>query len=142
MHFAIINAHTRNVLFEECADLRDAQKIAGIDKVDHGVVAHHSQAPGMCGIGITVYEYGLFVPPEMQVYFTIARRLYAGNAVLYGFDKHGESIDLDWMPAVLFLPNASAVMRNIQLGLIQRPTMSANGVKVWEWPEVRAIPKD
>ena len=129
MQFAVINVDQKIVGVIECDDLLEAQQLAGLGKVDHGVVAP--------GIGIVVDEFGLFTPPDKQSYFAINGRLYAGNAVLYGFDKKGESVDLSQVPAVLFMPSARAVERNIELGTVLRPEISVNGVVTWRWPDPR-----
>lgn len=126
MLFGIIDATQQTSTLEDWPDLRQAQRRAGITNVDHGGIAP--------GVGITVYQFGLFVSPAKQRYFAIARQLFAGNAVLYGFDERGESVDLLMLPQVYFLPGAAAVERSIALGLIQRPQMSVNGEVTWEWP--------
>jgi hypothetical protein len=54
MHFAIIKPATQETSIVDCPDIRDAQALAGLSGVDHGVVAR--------GLGIVVYEFGLMVP--------------------------------------------------------------------------------
>jgi hypothetical protein len=129
MQFAIVNVSNNTVGVIECDDLFEAQVAAGLKLVDHGVVAP--------GIGIVVGEFGLYTPPDKQSYFAIFRRLYAGNGVLYGFDKHGESVDLIAIPPVLFMPSYRAVERNIELGTVQRPYTAHNGEVTWQWPDRR-----
>jgi len=62
----------------------------------------------------------------------------AFNAVPFGHDK-GETIDLieAKVPPVLCIPNAAAVERNIELGLVERPQARVNGAVVWQRPEER-----
>jgi hypothetical protein len=127
MQFAIIDVNDKTVVPVECPDLVVAQTMVGLKKVDHGVVAP--------GIGIVVDEFGLYVPPDKQSYFAIFGRLYAGHGVLYAFNKGGESVDLIAIPPVLFMPGAAAVERCIELGTVQRPQISVNGVVTWQWPD-------
>lgn len=132
MNFTIIEpAETRIRM----ADVREPWELypqLGLNSgVDHGVVVH--------GIGIIVGEFSMFVPPEDQRYFVIGRHLYGGNAILYGFDEHGETIDiLDAlsrvvMPAVVFI-SLAGIREAIAAGQIDRPIMAVNDVKMWEWP--------
>jgi hypothetical protein len=130
MRFAVIDVNAKTVEVVECPDLQDAQQLAGLKLVDHGVVA-----PGM---GIVVDEFGLFVSPAKQSYFAIFGRLFAGNGVLYAFDKNGVSVDLMALPPVIFMPSARAVERNIELGTVQRPQIAINGVVTWQWPDDRS----
>ena len=63
-------------------------------------------AEGKIGIAIVVDQFSLFVPPEDQRYFLIGRQLYAGNAILYGYNEEGETVDLPLMPVVIFITRA------------------------------------
>ena len=60
-------------------------------------------------------------------------------AVPFGHDDKGGTIDLieDKVPPVLWIPNAAAVERNIELGLVERPQVCVNGAVVWQRPEER-----
>ena len=118
-------------IWVQSPSLTSAMALVELENVDHGVVVP--------GVGIVVYEYGLFVPPNEQHYFSIRTRLYAGNAVLYAFDKMGETVSLarHQVPEIVFMPNAASVERSIELGLVQRPQMAVNGVVTWEWPQPR-----
>jgi len=128
MKFGIVKPRTREGYTVECETLRDAELVAELDPgaVDHGVVAD--------GIGIVVYEFGLFVPPVDQSYFAIGGRLYAGNAVLYGFHEDGETADLVRLPQISMLSDYRAVERAIAERRIVRPEMSVNGKVMWQWP--------
>lgn len=132
MLFGIINATARTVEIADHPSDDAAKAQAGLVNVDHGVVLRATDKAH--GIAIMVYEYGLFEPPEQQSFFGLAGRLYAGNAVLYAFNAGGDTVDLKVYPRVMFMPSVRAVERNIQLGLIQRPIMSANDVVIWQWP--------
>ena len=127
MQFAIVDVTQKIVGVVDCDDLLEAQALAGLGGVDHGVVCP--------GVGIVVDEFGLFAPPDEQSYFAINGRLYAGNGVLYGFNKGGELVDLAQVPAVMFMPSARAVERNIEIGTVLRPEISVNGVVTWRWPD-------
>jgi hypothetical protein len=131
MHFAIINPIKKETVVVDCVSESDAYKIAGLSsaRVDHGVIVP--------GIGIVIYEFGLFTPPSEQSYFAINGHLYAGVAVLYAFNKEGRTVSLQAVPPVVFMPNAEAVERSIQLGLVQRPQITVNGETIWEWPQPR-----
>ena len=137
MKFGIVNAFTRSITIDDHKDIETAMTVAGLDKVDHAVLA--PAAP--LGLAIMVHEFGLFTPVDEQAYFSIGGRLFAGNAVLYGFDKMGETVNIPGTPRVVFLPNIKAVERNIDLGLVQRPKISINGVVMWRWPDPREVPK-
>jgi hypothetical protein len=140
MQFAIIDPFKQTVEMAESKEIPYA--LAGLDRmrVDHGVVAPVTPESPI-GLGIIVYEFGLFTPPDKQAYFAIETRLYAGAAVLYCFNKKGETVSMPGVPRVQFMPSARAVERNIELGLIERPTMSVNGVITWRWPEARDNPR-
>ena len=123
MRHAIIFARDQRIDRVD-TDIHAAKRIAGLgEDVDHG---HISRA-----LSIIVDGSGLRKPN--QAYFTIAGQLFAGNAVLYATDIAGETIDLDAWPPIAFMSSIAIVERNIELGLIQRPTISVNGKVVWAW---------
>lgn len=101
--------------------------------VDHAVVLPWHAGPKRIGVAIVVDQFSLYVPPEHQRYFTIGRRLYAGNAILYGYNEEGMTVDLPLMPVVVFITRAG-IEAAIRAGSIDRPTMTANDEKIWEWP--------
>lgn len=107
--------------------------------VDHGVVIPAHAVPGRLGVAIVVDQFSLYVPPEHQRYFVIGRHLYAGNAVLYGFNEEGMTVDLPMMPVVVFITR-SGIEEAIQAGQIDRPMMAINDVKLWEWPNPSPFP--
>lgn len=138
MKFAIVDAFARTITIEDHKDIQDAMALVDLKSihVDHGVV---TQARPV-GLAIIVHEFGLFRDVNEQAYFSIGRQLFAGNAVLYGYDKRGETVDIPGTPRVVFLQNIAAVERNIQLGMVQRPEISVNGVVMWRWPDPRDMP--
>jgi hypothetical protein len=138
MKFAIITPSKQNIFVAEFADLDIALRTAGLDGrgVDHGLISY-----GFHRIGIIVYEFGLFLPPSEQSYFSINAQLYAGNAVLYGTDDSGATVDLRAMPDVFFMPNQGAVERSIELGLVHRPYMAVNDHVTWQWPQPMKLPR-
>jgi hypothetical protein len=117
----------------EAAEPSDAYAELGLQvaHVDHGVVAH---SPGLGGIAIVLDELALFAPPGEQRYFSIGNKLYAGNALLYGFDPQGRTCEFAPPPPVNFYANAEQVERAIHAGLLQRPHTSVNGKVTWQWP--------
>jgi len=78
------------------------------------------RCPVGSAIAIVVDQFSLFVPPEEQRYFIIGRQLYGGNAVLYGYNEEGESIDLPLMPVVIFI-SVAGIEEAIAAGQIDRP---------------------
>src|SRR3954447_4344462 len=109
-------------------------------EVDHGTVtALPVERPRR--IGIVVYEYGLFVPASRQAYFCVGKHLYAGNAVLYSYDKLGITHDFDAddrasINAFLhFFADISEIMRGIENGALDRPVMRINEQVLWQWPD-------
>jgi hypothetical protein len=99
--------------------------------VDHGVVHQNRER----GIGIIVYEYGLC--EGEGPYFELMGVLYSGDAVLYGFDAPGDTIDMrpdeDSLITPLWLADKGEVELAIVAGLVARPQSSVNGAVIWEW---------
>jgi hypothetical protein len=134
MRFGIIDPRTTRYEFVETESLDEAKKLAGLDpdKVDHGVIWRDFRVGG---ISIVVYEFALYLPAERARYFAIGQSLYVGQAVLYGFDVAGETIDLSELPPVFFLRDAAEVERAIATGQITRPIVALNDDVIWRWPE-------
>ena len=130
MRYIIIDPAARVALPEDHPSFDSALRSAGLDPkaVDHGTVGE--------GLGIVVYEYGLFKPTETSAYFTINGRLFEGPAVLYGYDKAGETVEARTSPSqpILFR-TADEVEAEIVGGRVNRPTMSVNGRVLWQWPQ-------
>lgn len=87
--------------------------------------------------GIIVAEYGMFVPPSEQHFFSIGPSLYAGNAVLYDFNERGMTVSYKAPVSITWYENAQEVELSIGLGRIIRPQMAVNGEVLWTWPEPR-----
>jgi len=110
----------------------DALSAVGLslNHIDHGMVRP--------GVGIAVYEFGLYVPAKRQRFFSIDRKLYAGTALLYGVDARGETVDLaSDSVAVRFYADLPEIERAIARGQIDRPVFAAGGEVLWRWPEPR-----
>jgi len=92
MKFAIVDPWAKNVALVDAAGMKEAEEAAGLEAghVDFGSVAR--------GVGIVVFEFGLFDPPDKQRYFSINGGLYAGKAVLYAYGDDGETIDIEVWP--------------------------------------------
>lgn len=134
MRYAIILAGVQTCTIIDCT-FEDAKRIAGLDHdIDHG---HFSRT-----LSIAVDGAGLRKPVETQSYFAIAGQLFAGNAILYATNMEGEtrSIREKDLPPIFWMQSAALVERNIELGLLDRPTVAvrmgsldAPPEVVWEW---------
>ncbi len=105
--------------------------------IDHGTLSKPNDR--RAGIGIAVFELGMFVPPASQSYFAIERRLYCGSATLYGFDKDGRTVDVPELEPseILWLRDANAAEAMITAGLVDRPVIGSGRDIIWRWPEPR-----
>ena len=110
-------------------------------EVDHGTV--------IPGLGIVVYEYSLF--DEQAAWFGAGGQLFAGKAVVYGYDGQGEGVDVKQSPAqfthnkeihLRFYHSAAEVEAAIMLAEIQRPQMRVNGAVLWQWPQREHLYRD
>jgi hypothetical protein len=115
----------------EADDPNQLRARLGLEAIDHAVVMN-PVTTGI-GIGIMVIQFGLFVPPDQQRYFAINRSLYGGNAILYGFNEAGVTIDLQMIPPIVFM-SLKGVEEAIASGALNRPFMAVNDLKIWEWP--------
>jgi len=134
MKFVIIDPKTRTITSEDCETIIEAQAIAGLGNVDHGVLGVGPRS----GIGYCVDEYGMFEPPAAQQSFCgCAGHLIAGAAVLYGFDEAGETIDLmrSAVPDVHFYLGVNDVEAAIDRGEIKRPVIAVGDAVIWQWPQ-------
>jgi hypothetical protein len=121
--FEVIEAHADSV-FDVDKPLHQSGTDFGTVWVDHGGG----------GVQIIVYESGLMEGDGP--YFSINHKLYSGNAVLFRFDDHGETVDMgDWKPEVLWLPTKTQVEMAINCGAVARPVAAVNGVVHWRWNE-------
>ncbi len=133
MKFAIVEPAKSNWEVVEAAKLLDLYDHLGLDKPDHNVLVPVGHLPSGFGIAIVVDDFGMFVPPTEQRYFIIGRTLFAGNAVMYGFDQEGETVDLHEVPMIVFI-SLAGINEAISAGQIDRPTTTVNGQVVWQWP--------
>jgi hypothetical protein len=131
MQFQIIDSDKASVRSFKCASLDQAMVAAGLTpgQVDFGGVSENTS--------IVVFEFGMFLPKEKCRFFSINRSLYVGNAVLFGHDERGETIDLPSPPPVIFYRDYSSVEQAINWNQIDRPQISVNGTVLWRWPEPR-----
>lgn len=133
MKFATIEPSETRWAVVDAAKPQDLYARLGLgDNVDHGMIASPSSMPSGVGISIVVDGFSLFKPASGQRYFAIGRTLYGGNALLYGFDEAGETVDLEEVPLVVFM-TAAGVEDAIRRGQIDRPSSSINGKRFWEW---------
>lgn len=126
--FIIIDPVRKATRVTEKRELGEALIEAGlkVSGVDHGSIGPH--------LGVVVYEFGLFVPPDDQHYFSINGRLYAGAGVLYGVDDNGETVDAV-MPKIRFFDNTREVEMAIELEEVTQPSIAVNGQVLWLWPQ-------
>jgi hypothetical protein len=133
MKFAIVEPAQTHWEVVEAPALHSVCAHLGLDKPDHNVLIPPGHMPSGVGIAIVVDDFGMFVPPEQQRYFIIGRTLFAGNAVMYGFDQQGDTIDLQEVPQIIFI-SRTGIEGAISAGQIDRPTTRVNGQIVWQWP--------
>jgi hypothetical protein len=142
MKFVTIEAHGEKVKLVDVKHEHDALKLIGIDpmQTDHGMVFRDHESG--IGVGIIVYEFGLFEPADETHYFILpvretGNRLYAEKAVIYAFDIAGDSIDIpvDTTPPVTFYHSRAVVEEAIKVGIVARPEASVNGEVTWRWPD-------
>ena len=129
--FWIVHPESATTQCVRATDITEVYRLAGLDglQVDHGVV--HP------GVGIVVYEYSMFAPPNEQRWFAVGSQLFGGKAVLYGFDHEGSTVDLPEPPPILFFRDAEQVEDMIQRGNVQRPQCAVNGAVYWSWPHTQ-----
>src|SRR5215831_669833 len=131
----IIRAAERKIEPFVVDEVHEAYATAGLPtgKLEHSIVRRpNGDAPG---IGIFVDKSALTVHQEKQSYFVLADKLYGGNAVLYGFDETGQTVDAPSM-VVRWYSDQYEVEQALRRGEVQRPVIKneSNDV-VWRWPE-------
>ena len=136
MKFALIDPKRKLIKTLDLPTADVAKQLAGLKlgETDDAAIKLANLTPG---ISIIVAEFGLYVPADQQSYFAIAGRLYAGSAVLYAFDRGGNTIDLLDTVTVQWLPTAEHVEAAIAADIIERPHLSFNGKTYWTWPDPR-----
>jgi hypothetical protein len=139
MKFGIVKPTQRSYDIVDVASFEDALREARLTfgAIDHGTVTIPTEQGA--GIGIAVSELSLFVAPASQSYFAIDRRLYAGGAVLYGFDSGGgHTVDVPALPLTIhWLHDGDAAETAIRIGSVIRPVMGHGADVLWRWPEPR-----
>jgi len=130
--FGILRADLQAFAFSRFETLNDALLSIGLKpgEVDHGTVAP--------GVSIVVYQFGLYLPPEKTYYASINRQLIADRAVLYAYDKYGETASLTTLslPKILYHGMGQEnVEKAIQAGIVNRPVVKAGPNLIWQWPE-------
>jgi hypothetical protein len=131
LNVAIVRKATVNIEVVENMDA--AIEAAGLRR---GAVDHGSVRMGNVQLGIVVWEHGLFERPDKMHYWAIGRSMYAGNAVIYGVDRIGDTVDLAaaHLPPIRFFRDHDAIEQAIQMGVIERPYTAVNGIELWRWP--------
>jgi len=132
MRYVTIEPESHLISFIECDTFEEALQRAGltIGQVDHGLIDNDA------GVGIVVAEFGLFVEPERQHYFTFGGRLYGGNALLYGYGEEGQTVDVPNIHlAPIFLHGREEVEEAIKSEFVVRPVKCTEGFIMWQWPE-------
>jgi len=134
MKFATINPTERTVAVVEAANLEEAMKPMGLTygQIDFGTL-WRDPVYGH-GTSIVVYQFGLFRGKDGH-YFSIGPQLYEGNAVVFDFNRAGDTVGLHTPPMVQFYRNANAVERAIDRGEIRRPSFAINNEIAWQWPQ-------
>jgi hypothetical protein len=136
MKFAVIDPHRQTLERRTCHSYSAIrQEIFGSQDTDHGIVGNSDRNGGT---GIVVEEFSLF--RQDQAYFAIAQRLYAGIALVYGFNASGHTVSCEGPLEILWLPDKDAAEAAIAAGTVQRPQIVINGEVVWSWPDPHAIP--
>lgn len=136
--FAIVNPSEKTMALVPCHNLRpEATEVAKLEDkgLDFGVVGpQHS---------IVVHEFGLFVDSNEQSYFSLGRRLFAGNAVIFHEDETGTLVDVDptfykeLQSKLRFYESGGDVEKAITADEIDQPSMSVGGEVIWCWPQPR-----
>lgn len=133
MRFGIIDPRTKTAKVAEFASFDDALEAAGLKpgQIDFGALSR--------ALSIVVYEYGLFEPMEQTDYFSIKRKLYAGNALIYATNEAGETISLPpskkFPVEVKFYDDGKAALQAIEMEEIDQPSISIGDTVEWVWPQ-------
>jgi hypothetical protein len=127
LKFATIQPRYKKIDVVDVPELVDAERAVGLKpgEVDFGTINGR--------LSIVVYEYSLLAKPSEQSYFAIRGALYAGNAVIFGTDDEGSTVDVGPLPPVTFFEDAEAVSRAIALGRVERPRVAVNDATLWAW---------
>jgi hypothetical protein len=144
MKFGVVKPRHRSHVTTDVADLADALRQAELTpgSIDHGTITLPN--PPRAGLAIIVSDLGLFVPPAAQSFFALRRKLFAGPAVLYGFDICGQTVDVPPLDPlrIMWLRDGDAVEVAIAIGAVIRPVMGSGRDIIWRWPEPRPTPTE
>lgn len=133
--FAIVTPRSRHVHLTKQYDIRFALRFAGLlGSTNHAIVGRRLTGGG---VGIVLAGSSLFAPTHEQNYFAMSGRLYAGDAVLYGFDHNGATIDIGSLPTPMWFQSAAEADAAIKAGDVRRPRLCVRGRPIWEWPGPR-----
>lgn len=130
MRFLTIEPAKRLAQYIDAEDIWQAMETVGLmrNRVDFGNLTR--------GIQIVVYEFGLF-EPDKHHHFAIGANMFAGNAVISSYNEMGDTTDIDQRMKiedhVTYLGNREETERSIQMRVIPRREIRANGKRVWEW---------
>jgi len=126
---------TEKKLFEviDAENLQAAEAQAGLPphEIDHGILNEE--------LGIVVGEFSMF--DERKHFFSINKKLFCGNAVIYQFDERGVTQDFEDTDSITsrlaWYNDQHSVEIAIMAGRIIRPEMTINGQVYWRWPSAK-----
>lgn len=131
MKFLIIRPKEKTSSIEELPSIKAAWDSAGLQAgcLDFGQIDKHT--------AFCVYEFGLFVDPSEQHYFALGRSLIAGNAVCFGVNEFGDTVDFESFDDldIRFFDDSEHVKAALASGLIDRPQCAVNSIIIWQWPD-------
>lgn len=131
MRYLKIDAALHKVEPIEATTFREAERMCGLEPgaVDFATLVLNSDHSGL---SIVVYEYGLFRPPVNSHYFSIGRRLYEGDALVFAFAAGGATVDIGkQVIAPRWFATGQEVEAAIERGEIDRPKRYDG----WQWPQ-------
>jgi hypothetical protein len=140
LEYVLVRPKQRRIETVACANFQDAQRLAGLDpmQVDFGTISRDEYG---AGVGIVVYELGLYEKPEKIGSFACGGQLYAGNAALFNYIAGGDSVSIrypDDSPPITYLDSMTKVEQIIAKQLVVRPHMAVNGEMLWRWPDKKS----
>lgn len=135
MKFLTIDATNRTVQVSNHADLYAAMEAVGLKQGETDFGSVGAQEPAGGGYSIVLYEFGLFSEPATTHYFELGGNLYAGNAVIFRYDRSGETADFPEGTTVIprFMTGDEAILA-VHDGNVRRPETSIDGDVIWQWP--------
>lgn len=131
-----ISKQTSIIQVEDSSDhgYREACRLANLTpgEIDFGTLYHNPETRDC--LNIIVYEYSL-MEPKVKSWFSIAKRLFNGPAIIFASNYEGATIDIKAsdIPQILWLPTIEDCEAAISIGAVFRPQSSINGKVYWEW---------